>query len=557
MMAFGSGIRGVFLYDDVKEIAENPNLRTLWPLTTPLFRSHILPVRPVPYLTFALNETWQQNNVIGFHVVNIGLHICSAWLLYAIVLFTLARTRYALGEPHAAPILACLISLIWLIHPLQTQAVTYIYQRMELLFAFFLLLTWWTFIKAVSSPTLVMRQRWLISSVMACYLGMLSKEVMVIAPILILWYDRVFIVSSWRELLTLRWKYYLGLSLGWVLLAILIQSQAALYVENTRPMPTAWEYLLTESQVIFHYLNLSFWPRQLCFDYGWPIVTSFSTVQWEFGLLAGLFAITLYLMWWKPAWGFVAGLFFLILAPTSSIKPVLAPCCEYRMYLPLAMLISLVVLLGYALGKRLGNMAGKREMITITLILLCGSCIMLSYSRCSLYADYRQLWEDTSAKAPHNFLPHYLLSRYYAEHDEPILALRSSQKAVELNPHDADAMNNLGLCLIELNQLPEAKQTLQTCIEKFPQHADAYANLGVLSAMQGEMVEARKYLEQAIHLNPQQLHARLNLARILLETQQDVRGAQTQLIEILKQDPQQAQAIELLQQLRSAHPAPR
>ena len=128
----------------------------------------------------------------------------------------------------AADGLALAVALIWVVHPLQTESVTYIYQRMESLMGLCYLLTLYCFVRSASSP----RPRlWLEAAVVCCAAGMGSKEVMVTVPLLVLWYDRVFVAQSWRDLFRRRWRFYAALATTWIILFAVIRCQSNLYRE--------------------------------------------------------------------------------------------------------------------------------------------------------------------------------------------------------------------------------------------------------------------------------------------------------------------------------------
>ena len=133
---------------------------------------------------------------------------------------------------------------------------------------------------------------------------------MIVCPILTLIYDRIFFAESWHKLFKARKSYYVSLALTWGILAGVIYSQSAQYAEGQTKMPSRWEYLMTESQVIMRYLSLTFWPANLCFEYNWPVVKQFQTVYKEFILLSVLFLATLLAFFKYPKWPFADSGFF-------------------------------------------------------------------------------------------------------------------------------------------------------------------------------------------------------------------------------------------------------
>jgi len=239
VLAYWNSFDGVFLYDDIESIRDNPHIRQLWPLSEamslPLWGGGMsLDGRPLLSLSLALNHALLGPEPWGYHLVNLLIHIAAGLLLFGIVRRTLGlprfRERYAAspgshGDPHPGPLpegegvsratwLAFAIAAIWLVHPLQTESVTYIVQRAESLMGMLFLLTVYCAIRGFTinpcaaapkdwrppdSPSLGGRQsfgaasRWYLASILACALGMGVKEVMFSAPLVVLLYDYVFI----------------------------------------------------------------------------------------------------------------------------------------------------------------------------------------------------------------------------------------------------------------------------------------------------------------------------------------------------------------------------
>ena len=180
--------------------------------------------RPVLNLSLALNYAVSGCDVRGYHVTNLAIHLAAALLLFGIVRRTLPRFRGCGGGQQLARLqlatpLALAIALLWAVHPLQTESVTYIVQRAESLMGLFYLLTLYCFLRGAGSARAIF---WYAGSVLACLLGMATKEVMVSAPLVVLLYDRTFLAGSFREAWRRRWAYYLALAATWLLLAWLV-----------------------------------------------------------------------------------------------------------------------------------------------------------------------------------------------------------------------------------------------------------------------------------------------------------------------------------------------
>jgi len=276
-------------------------------------------------------------------VANLVIHASAALLMFGIVRRTLQGARLLDRFGTQANGLAAAVAVCWAVHPLQTESVTYIIQRTESMMGLFLLLTLYCVIRGQDSPR---RLQWYATAVVCCALGMGTKETMVIAPIIVLLYDRIFLADSWAELWKKRSVLYAGLAATWLVLISLV------IVNNARggglmgsPAVSWWRYATNQFGAIAHYLRLTFWPETLCLDYGWqvsPLPRSWKAIGVV--LIAGLAAATGWALANVPPLGFLGAWFFITLAPTSSVVPIQDMVAERRMYLPLAAVVTLAVI---------------------------------------------------------------------------------------------------------------------------------------------------------------------------------------------------------------------
>ena len=225
----------------------------------------------------------------GYHAVNVAVHLAAALALYGIIRRTLSETWLKARYGDSARGIALVASLVWLVHPLQTQSVTYIFQRQEALMGLFLL-TIYCFIRGVlgKSKSQNLKSKiskskiqnrtvplaWYAASVLCCLLGIGSKEVAVMAPAVVLWYDRAWFRRRWRSLWRRHGAYYAVFAAIFLAALAYIAAQRSWYAGGgvavfDRISPR--EYALSQPGVIAHYLRLAFWPVGQCLDYGWPV----------------------------------------------------------------------------------------------------------------------------------------------------------------------------------------------------------------------------------------------------------------------------------------------
>ncbi len=250
-----------------------------------------------------------------------------------------------------------------MVHPLLSETVDYVTQRSESMMGLFFLLTLYSAIRArdgrhphrasrAEARDPVQRERrWEVVSIASCALGMATKESMVTAPIAVVLYDLVFEFDSLREALTSRRFLYAGLAATWIELGLIMWRWPRSTVGGTAVGP--WTYLLNQAQMISRYLALTAWPRWLVIDYGLPRTLAVREVVVKGAFIVALAGATAFALRRWPAIGFLGVMFFLTLAPTSSIVPITSEVgAERRMYLPLAALVVLAVTLGAVIVER-------------------------------------------------------------------------------------------------------------------------------------------------------------------------------------------------------------
>lgn len=510
-VAYLNSLSAPFLFDDFFHIVQNHRIRDLAQPAVVLGGT----ARPLTALTLAVNYALGGLDVRGYHLFNLAVHLLAGLVLFGII----RRTARSAG-------LALAASLLWLIHPLQTQSVTYVIQRGESLMGLFYLLTLYCVIR-----------KWHAAAVLACALGMLTKPVMVTAPLVVLIYDRIFLASSWKELLREHWKLYAGLAATWGLLLLALangpreyQGLAGMGVDQISPLA----YLRTQPGVILHYLRLSFWPDPLILDYQWP-VSGWREALLPAAAMLGLLGLTAWGLLRRPAIGFLGVWFFLILAPTSSFIPIVDPAFEHRMYLPLAAAILLFLL---AWRKLAG---GRRLLFWILPLALAPAFLLGTLRRNELYNNPAAFWEQQVTSRPGNVRAWVSYGVALQQAGKPLEARKAFQQALAIRPDSAVSRNNLADLLLREERLTEAEAEYKEALRLDPGMAMAHKGLGMTLHQMGRLEEAAAEYQEALRLNPVYADARLQLG-LVRQAQGRPAEALAEYKEALRLDPREPAA---------------
>jgi protein O-mannosyl-transferase len=481
LLAYSNTLNASFHFDDTTSIIENGaiknirNLDLLW---------HFAPLRFITYATFALNYYFHGLDVTGYHIINLLIHITSALLVWrlALLLCTTPAIRET-GIYSSRHIFAWLSGLIFALHPVQTQAVTYIVQRLASLSALFY----------IASVLLYMRSRLLhmrtgfTCRVMGLYgswglvtaAGLFTKETVATLPLMLMMLEstlmhRRFHISGKQLLVFFA---FTALCLSGVMYYIKpdmashgMQEIPGGYLEISR-----WQYLLTQLRVMETYVRLAFFPFNQNLDYSYPVVSDlFMDDAWA-GLililsLAACAAvcyrryrlISCGIIWW-----------FVALLTESSIVVLADVIFEHRLYLPMAgfCMVAAATPLYFLEGR-------YRTAATACFIAACMIYGMLTYARNAVWRDELTLWNDTVQKSPMKARPYYCRARVYMKARAFGPALEDCRSALRIDPKNVPALNNRGAVYSMLGKHKEAIEDYTKLLALNPDFKTAYFNRG-------------------------------------------------------------------------------
>ena len=544
IFAYTAALPGPFVFDDESNITENRHLRIHslgWDeLYAAAFKSPIAN-RPVANLSLALNYYFNGYNVVGYRFVNILIHIFNGFLLYGLAKVTF-RTPAMAGHIQASGLAAAFAALVWLVHPLHTQSVAYIVQRMTSLAVMFYLLALLCYVKArldLSGG----RRAWLWAGCgLAGLLALGSKEIAATLPAFVLLYEWYFfqkLDASWLR----RWLP------GIVVACLLMGIISLVFLGIRNPIEqifsryaggefAAWQRLLTQLRVVCVYISLLIWPHpsRLNLDYDFPASASLlepPTTLAGFLIIAGLLFLAVRLAKREPLASFSILWFFGNLAIESSVIP-LETVFEHRTYLPSVMPAIAAVALLFRLVRP------KWVAVGLLSVAAVGGALW-THQRNQVWSDAVTLWRDCVQKSPLKARPYNNLGTALVDRGRLPEAESNLRKAIELKPQYGDARYNLGYVLIRSGRMEEGARQLLEAIRLEPENYMAHNNLGIAYLLQENYPPAVHHLQEALRLKPDFETARNNLG-VALKNQGDLDAALREFSEAIRLKPDFAEA---------------
>jgi len=509
--AYANGVTDRFVgFNAQRSLVDNPDIRSLWPLDRAM-GLHLtgqaaeadggtLVRRPLLSLSFALNYVLLGAEPWGFHLVNIAIHLCAALFLFGVVRRILSLPLVAERWGPAATEIATAVALLWVVHPLQTESVTYVIQRAESLASMFALATLYFGCRYLvpNSP-----RTWAVAAFVSCALAFLTKESVVALPLLVLLIDWLLVSRSLRAALRTHPVFLLSLASLWVLpLSLVLLTLPDVYVDF-RPGRTL-PYLLAQPRVLFEYVRLAFWPEPLYLYTNSTRFTEpgfFTVLIFGGGVLLALWGAVRGILRAQPR-ALLPASFFLLLAPTSSFVATNDVIQEHRIYLALAALICGALLALHAGIARI--VASARMRRGAFAIVVAPAAIALGLATHARNDDYR---EEFAVYYPSDLsMAHGALARHAAAHGRLDEAIDRYRELLELPDeafgkglparrfHRGRANNDLGAVLADAGRLDDARAQFEAARRTGYDLSAADNNLAVILALDDDLPTARSLL---------------------------------------------------------------
>jgi len=519
---YSNALQGSFVFDDIRNIERNGAIQlTEFDLRRLYVAGMDSPTanRPVTNISFALNYLFGKHDVRGYHLVNVLVHMVNGLLVYALAFVTLkllrrtANVRAVPPSDRFAILVAAVTALVFTAHPIQTQSVTYVVQRMNSLATLFYLGALLLFIAGRRSQ-ITWRRAGLWTGCLGCWLlGLGSKQTAATLPLAVLLYELAFFQDVRRPRIGRQLSYICGISALLVILcAVFLGFEPVARILGGYDIRdfTMGERILTQFRVVNLYFGLLLFPHPARLNIAHDVVASQSPTAPATTILAMLLLISLVasavlLAKHHRLISFCIAWIFLHLLVESSVIG-LELIFEHRLYLPM---------FGFCLGAAwlLGAaMAGKPARIVVA-----GSAAVLllsvwTHARNVVWQDRASLWMDVAQKSPNSSRAQTNLGNVLADEGRVDSAIERYLTALDIDENDHLAHNNVGRILLDTNRIGEAITHFQRALKIRPNHAPAHNNLGVAFRSKGRIDESLARFRRAVELDPRFVPARCNLA---------------------------------------------
>ncbi|GAB4483109.1 MAG: tetratricopeptide repeat protein [Thermodesulfovibrionales bacterium] len=545
VLVYSSTLDSPFQFDDIPNIAENPAIRDFRYFADPslveqlgrtkglnpaLFRT-----RYAGYATFALNYRLHGLDVRGYHLANVLIHVVNSLLLYWLVMLTFETPfsrasgglRSLSGSGRTAT--AFFTAALFAVHPVQTQAVTYVVQRFASFAALAYLLSLCLYIAWRNGAQEHPRGRaasvlLYAASLLAACLAMKTKEFSFTLPLTMAMYEFMFLDGKTAR----RIFFILPFLVSTLLIPLSLAgagdaastlrgiNEGAVNLSGERSSITPADYLITQFRVIVTYLRLLILPVGQNLDYDYPVFDAISrpAVLVSLSLLAAMLSFGVFLFrlsgrpevngrnWFRLA-SFGIFWFFITLAPESGMMPIIDVIFEHRLYLPsIGFFIALAATVGAAgEGLRRWNDHAQTALacaVAAMTLIMAGA----AYARNSVWLDELRLWSDTVEKSPAKARPRHNVGLAYAKQGRTDEAIREFRTALRIKPDLAGAHYDLGVAYGSLGMIDAAIREYQAVLMLLPDSAEARNNLGLAYIDQGRIDDAIREYQTLLVMHP-------------------------------------------------------
>jgi len=563
---YGHTLDVPFYLDDFSSIKENPVIFNWQGQLIELWRFSA--ARIIGYFSFALNFQIHQFEFPGYHIVNITIHLLTSLAVFAFIrsLLTTPALKAHPQQPYLLLTLPLFAALVFALHPLHVQAVTYIVQRLASLAALFYIVALWTYINArLATPRSKRQIIWAIFCLLATLAAFFTKQNTFTLPIAFLLLDSIFFPYNKKRLIIIAFTVIAGLFITWLSLALMLgKNPLSLDAMQALTRETQAigrdQYLATQMHVLWTYIRLFFIPTGLHIDYSYSLSTGFTQLTTLFATLLhlGVIGTALYFIRRLPLLTFGILFYYIAHGVESSVIPIRDVIFEHRTYLPDVGLIIATTSSLLIIATRIVQQ--KIAILTICLTLLIGLSIV-TWQRNQLWRDPIQLWQDNVEKAPNKERAWVILGKHLIQAnrlDEGIAALEKTIVSIKHENGQIEkrfSVETLLNMIVALKRAQRYDEALEWVALGLQQNLPPFDKAKLLTNQSNIFYALRRYQEaengyrQALVLYPQSFIARANLASILAATGR-LQEAEKMYLILLQIDPNNQVVQSNLQQIR-------
>jgi protein O-mannosyl-transferase len=541
ILAYGNTLQHSFHFDDIPSILEKPWIRGLDKIPDFIFSYS---QRPLVILSFNINYAISGFNEWSYHVFNITCHLLVVFLVYRlgklIVFHTPQGTTSYVNASNQIPFLT---ATIFAIHPLNTQAVTYISSRSSIMATIFYLATIIIFFegqhKAKEKKTDI-SYFYVVTAVIFFVVGFLCKLIIISLPAILFVYHYYFISEkNLKKWTNEQWRFILG-AVGIIILVFIYRIYGHGLLRASMVEVTTWDYFKTQIGVIpFEYFRKMIFPFNLTIDSGFPIIQHWRSPI----LISGIIFLGIFSFLWlklsavkiqsKKYYLEAFGLIWILitLSPTSSFVPLLDMTSEHRTYLPLvglslvlaSILIRFQIFIKQSIEVNTSCLYRSKKILmapVIFILLILLSFLVGTIDRNKVWKDEVTLWADAKHKAPFIVRPYNNLGEAYDKIGKYDLAIAEFEAALRINPNYFFALSNLGNVYGKKKQYAQTIIYTKQALEKNPNYAPGHYNLAKALHITGKPEKAMASYRSAVKYNPYFEEAFFNLGFLALEQKQ-------------------------------------
>jgi len=505
-VSFGRSLSHQFVWDDQPIIAENLHLRTIENIPsffTPYYWKYIHPgtkgqYRPLRTVSFALSYHFWEFQPFGYHLTNLIFHVLNVLLVYLVV--------KVLFKKHAV---AFLSALLFALHPMHVESVSWVKNRTDLFALFFFLLSFLCYLKYLpvarkSDATGGQQSRWVILSCLCFILSLMSKEVAITLPAVLVLYIFYFHPSPKDRAAYTSVLPFLGIA-GFYLFFVFILINKGLPPSPDSVKLYADIQFFLIIQTISSYASMILLPIAFNAERLMDIPFSFFHGPLLLSICLIVLIGAVYLKYFLPPKreGFAIAWFFATLLPVINIKFMSGrPLAEQRLYIPSVGFCLLVALL---IMRHFWVRSQKRSVVPsglgmFAVAALVGCYLILTVERDKDWHNNFTLWTDTVAKSSETFRTHFNMGSAFNDNGEYEKAIAEFKKSIELNPKDHESYISLGATYYRQGDMEKAKEMFFKAIEMSPDSFRAHNNLANVYSVQGDTNLALEEYGKAITL---------------------------------------------------------